>query len=191
MDTNHKHKSTNVEHGVHKKKARSNNKMVFNLSRIDYSNLKRKLRLLSIINTRFHTNTTKQTTRKRTLHREESIGKWKKKILWPCYKYIAGTGSFVTTNVNGRTKLLFGIISTNSTIIGGGCPERTGVKWTVGYKLYCRLSWIPSKGTIARSQCIERSPSSLSSSWSRKEYSVKLFGAMRRNQELPNKTSHL
>ena len=74
MNIDRKHKSTNVEHSV-LKKARSNNKMVFNLSRIDYSNLGRKLRPLSIINTRFHTNTTKQPTRKRTLHQEELIGK--------------------------------------------------------------------------------------------------------------------
>ena len=77
LDIDHEQKSTNVMHSVHKK-ASSNNKMVFNLSRINYSNSRRKLRPLSIINARFHTNTTKQPTRKHMLYQEELI---------PCYQH--------------------------------------------------------------------------------------------------------
>ena len=74
MDIDHKQKFINFVDSV-LKKARSNNKMVFHLLWIDYSNPRRKLRPMSIINARFHINTTKQPTRKRTLYWEESIGK--------------------------------------------------------------------------------------------------------------------
>ena len=80
MDIDHEQKSTNVVHSV-LKKARSNKKMVFNLSRINYLNPRRKLRPLLIINTRFHINTIKQPTRKYMLHWEESIPKYRNREL--------------------------------------------------------------------------------------------------------------
>ena len=74
MNIDHEQKFTNVVHSV-LKKARSNNKMVFNLSGINCSNPRRKLRTLSIINAQFQINTIEQPTRKRTFYQEESIGK--------------------------------------------------------------------------------------------------------------------